>query len=273
MQHVTSSMTDTYPSLIQWVLTHGTRSRPRGLGTTEILDFSLQLTDPTAALPTGVGRKLNTKIAAVEALQLMGGVIDPPALVKASPVFKQFMDGGSFHGGYGQRTRSQLPAVVNRLRKDPHTRQAIATIWDPLHDLFTEGVRDYPCTLSLQFLVRDSRVVMLTHMRSNDAWRGLAYDVFVFTQLQQAVAAALGLKVGTYHHHVGSFHIYDSDLEAINKMMDAEDHGAQEHVDGLFNPGTPWESIADAARSILEGDVRHTHLMNKDTLQWYTNRM
>src|SRR5262245_60296575 len=105
MQHVTDSMQDTYATLVQWVVAHGDRVSPRGKLTYETLDFSLELRKPQHSLAVHTGRKLNPKIAAVEALQLIGGVCDPRQMLHASSAFSEFMDGGTFHGGYGQRTR------------------------------------------------------------------------------------------------------------------------------------------------------------------------
>ena len=52
---------------------------------------------------------------------------------------------------------------------------------------------------------------MVVHMRSNDAYIGLAHDVFAFTFMQEIVARDVGLDLGTYTHSVGSLHLYDQD--------------------------------------------------------------
>ena len=40
-----------------------------------------------------------------------------------------------------------------------------------------------------------------------DAVWGLSYDVPCFVAVQMAVAKALGVAVGRYRHHAGSFHL------------------------------------------------------------------
>ncbi len=57
--------------------------------------------------------------------------------------------------------------------------------------------------------------MLVTTMRSNDAFRGLPHDVFFFTMLQEFVARAVGVDVGEYVHCVGSLHVYDSDQERV----------------------------------------------------------
>lgn len=276
MQLRTDNIRSSYHDLVRTVLEEGNEVSPRGLTTYELLDFSLELTDPRRSLPVHVGRDLNTKIGAIEALQLMGGFIDPQAMLRASSAFKQFMDGGTFHGGYGQRTRGQMLAVLEKLKTDPSTRQAVVTLWDPVHDLFTPGMHDYPCTVALQFMVRDDRLVMLTHMRSNDVWRGLAYDLFVFTQLQQAVAAHLAYDIGSYFHHVSSLHMYETDAEAAARMLeDTEPMLASPPHGRLFMPGVDWDVVQRCTAQIAAREHisdEDLYWLDRGMLQWYKER-
>lgn len=243
-----------YIEVVEYVRDRGAPVSPRGQATREVLDAVVVLEDPTDALPVGIGRKLNPAIAAAEALQLIGGFSDPALMTRVTPNFAQFKDAGVFHGAYGPRVRPQLPAVVERLKKDRDTRQALVVLWDPMHDLFVQDSRDYPCTTMLQFLVRKGRLVLHTTMRSNDVWWGLAYDAFQFTQLQLTVADVLGIPAGPYHHHAVSLHIYDRDLPALAKLhspLDAEP--PTDRPTGL----TGYDSIEAAmwaARSLAAGD-------------------
>lgn len=276
MEIVINDMKKGYENVIASVLLYGDVAYPRNIATHEVVNASVVLTDPTQSLPLGIGRKLNTKIAAVEALQLLGGVMHPAAMLKASPHFADFMDGGTFHGGYGQRTRGQLSAVVDRLRNDPHTRRAVLTMWDPLHDLFTEGAHDYPCTIALQFLIRDDRLQLHTHMRSNDVWRGFAYDVFVFTQLQLAVASCLNLTPGSYFHHVTSLHMYATDVPAYDAMIhpDAMKDYGRDTMRPLVHPGIGIERTQVIARALLcEPDAKMPSDVVEDMWDWYKERV
>ena len=274
MEIVIEDMQMGYTEVLRTVLVHGTESSPRGKGTCELLNATITLSDPQKSLPVGIGRGVNTKIAAVESLQLLGGVLHPEKMLQASGAFSEFMDGGTFHGGYGQRTRAQLPLAVQRLRDDPHSRRALITMWDPLHDLFVEGARDYPCTIALQFLVRDGRLLLHTHMRSNDAWRGLTYDVFVFTQLQLAVAAALNLPVGKYTHHTTSLHVYESDVDDVTALLRQRMRVAPRMFGPLVHQGVPIERTMEIARGILTHDITAgVHEVRDEMLTWYKERV
>ena len=228
--------------------------------TREVLDLTLIVDDPTDVLPVGINRKLNPKIAALEFLQLVGGVQVPQLLVKAAPHFARFQDGEAYHGAYGPRLAAQLPAVVRRLEKDPGTRQAVLQIWDPLHDLLVENRKDYPCTLTLQFLIREGQLQLHTKMRSNDARLGLTYDAFQFTQLQLTVARVLGIDAGPYFHHATSFHIYERDVEASRTLTPAKVGPPEDRPLGL--PYHSIEANIHCAKQLLKGNTF-------DDTQWF----
>lgn len=247
------NFSELYVNTVRYVRDYGRETRPRGMLTYEVPAMTLHLTDTTrAAMPYDVGRKMNPAVGAVEALQLIGGVQHPEIMTRITPNFRLFMDGGTFHGGYGTRTRGQLPAVCDRLRKDRDTRQALLTIWSPLEDLHVDGVHDYPCTVFLQFFIRDGKLEMHTHMRSNDVWWGLAYDAFQFTQLQWSVAYDLGVDPGSYFHHAASMHVYEKDLESIEEL-----HFPMTEAPIVRGIGSRYDEninmISEVARGILAG--------------------
>jgi len=233
--------------------------------TREILGYTFELTCPDLALPVGTGRKVNVGIAAIEALQLVGGWSDPALTVRVAPQMANYMDAGVFHGAYGLRCASQVEAAIRRLTDDRTSRQALVTIWDPLRDM-NDGPRDLPCTITLQWLLRGDLLHAVTYMRSNDFWWGLAYDAFQFSQLQCSIAAHLGVGVGRYHHHVGSFHAYERDWENIAGLTEAptDSHPAVEH--GLHSPGDTWADVRARTRAIATGADVEGH-------DWYQRAM
>jgi len=216
---VLDNMRQGYIDLVDLVTSKGRETSPRGERTLEIPAVTVVLENPADSLPIGIGRKFSPAIAAAEALMLVGGIADPALMVSAGSNFRRFLDAGILHGAYGPRIRNQLPAVERRLRDDPDTRQAVISIWDARYDMGDFTPRDLPCTLVLQFMIRESKLELFTTMRSNDVWWGVAHDFFMFTQLQLSMATALGLKVGSYYHHANSMHVYiDRDEEAISEL-------------------------------------------------------
>lgn len=253
-----------YVDICRGVLRRGSLTSPRGQLTRELLDVTIEVMDPTDCLPIGVGRKLNPAIAAAEALQLIGGVSDPALMTRISPNFERFLDGNGFWGAYGNRVRiddedrgddvHQAQVVIDRLKADKDSRQAVIALWRPELDLNWGGKHDYPCTLSLMFTIRNGFLQLHTTMRSNDVWWGLAYDAFQFTQLQLTVAHALGVPVGSYVHHAVSLHTYERDWAAIEQLdypTTSDRPDLPQGVRQLDADGTLWYQLEADAQSIL----------------------
>jgi thymidylate synthase len=157
---------------------------------------------------------------------------------------KESDDGQTIHGAYGPRlfnTRGhdQVRNVLDLLRRKPTSRRAVIQLFDAA-DL-SKPHKDIPCTCTIQLILRDRRLHMLTSMRSNDVFKGLPHDVFSFTMLQEIIARSLGAELGEYKHAVGSLHLYEEDRE---KALHFIEEGWQSTV--LMPPmpfGDPWPSI------------------------------
>jgi thymidylate synthase len=132
-------------------------------------------------------------------------------------------DGRTLYGAYGPRLfrfrhNDQNSNVVSLLRHKPDSRRAVVQLFNA-EDLAKEH-KEIPCTCSFQFMIRGGRLVMLTYMRSNDAFLGLPHDVFAFTMLQEIIAMKLGIPLGSYKHFVGSLHLYSKDAELAQQYLD-----------------------------------------------------
>lgn len=243
-------LVDGYSKVARHVLEFGDEHAPRGQRTKEILGARINIASPYLSLPLGVGRGLNPGIGIAEALQLIAGESHPEFMVEHFPNFKMFTDGGTwFHGAYGPRIKRQIPKVIENLHSDYSSRQALVTIWDPAYDGYGD-VKDTPCTISLQFFIRDNLLHMVTYMRSNDIWWGLPYDCYQFTMLQANLAHVLGCGVGHYTHNVGSLHLYERDWDKVGDLATSipfEDK--QSLVFQLM--GTTWEAKVATAHRLL----------------------
>jgi thymidylate synthase len=170
-------------------------------------------------------------------------------------------DGVTVYGGYGPRLfnhrgHNQLCNVIALLRDKPSSRRATIQLFDA-EDISRHHV-EVPCTTTLQFMVRDGLVHMLTTMRSNDAYLGLPHDVFCFTILQEIVARSLGCELGFYKHFVGSMHLYDTHRADAQQYVDEE---LQPRIEMPAMPeGNPWPSI----QRLLEAEhqIRNKKMIN-----------
>ncbi len=203
---------DLYSKLVKDVLT-GEKSSPRGMEILEKIGYQFTITDPNKALCTINGRKLNYAFAIIEAFEYLYGQNDANRLCFYNSNMRNFTNStGSFDGAYAPRIKNQLEYVYKTIKKDPDTRQAVIVIRDQ-RDM--QPSRDVPCTLSLQFLLRQKKLHCVVTMRSNDLLWGTPYDVNGFTLIQKNIARWLGVEVGDYVHQAGSLHVY---LNVLSKF-------------------------------------------------------
>jgi thymidylate synthase len=258
-----------YVDLVQYVLNNGEEAAPRGMKTREIEDAVIHIEDVYHTLPLKVGRGTVPGIGAVEACQLLSGTSFPKTVIAVGPQFKNYTeDNGVFHGAYGLRTNGQYDAVIDKLKNDSDSRQAVVTIWNPEYDN-QPSKRDYPCTVLHQFRIRNNKLNMSVYMRSNDVWLGAAYDFFQFTQVQIALASVLGIEPGKYAHHAGSLHIYEQHYEAAEKLTKTN-----ELVDIPSITGATWLDVKASAMAAINAVDNGTILPRlNDAEAWHANAM
>jgi thymidylate synthase len=161
------------------------------------------------------------------------------------PAYVKFADGNIIFGGYGPRLfnwrgLNQLAKVIDVLTRKRDSRRAVIQLFDA-HDIVEEH-NDVPCTCTLQFMNRDGKLHLFTNMRSNDAFLGLPHEVFCFTMLQEIVARAVSVRLGTYKHSVGSLHLYEESSNGAQRFLD---EGWQSTTPMPPMPlGDPWPGIA-----------------------------
>lgn len=235
--------------LADLVVRYGDRVAPRGISTRELLFVTTVIDDLTACLPLDMNRRFNGELAAVETLSLLSGHASKELITAASPRYLEFT-GGELSGAYGPRISPQMPAVIEMLRQDRDTRQALVTIWDPWRDLL-HAHGDRPCTTQIGFVVRDGRLITNTMMRSQDVYLGLTYDLVMFSQLHLTVANILGVDAGPLVHQVRSLHAYERDLDALSGFT--QPGIPRQRLYGLS--GTSWPETADRATRLFYDDL------------------
>ncbi|EAO9156929.1 thymidylate synthase [Salmonella enterica subsp. enterica serovar Muenchen] len=168
---------------------------------------------------------------------------------------------GTINGAYGPRlfgTKNginQIENVIRLLKKRNTSRRAAIQLFDA-NDIAQPFI-DVPCTVGIQFAIRNDSLDMFTFMRSNDARAGLVHDIFAFTMLQEMIAKTLGLNLGVYRHYAASLHIYTEDIPLIEVALK---EGYAPSVPVML--AMPTEdltnylcNIVDAEKRIREGDI------------------
>lgn len=217
-----------------------TRSSPREQPTRELLNVTLRLRDgyrPVINLPE---RRLSYHFMVAEWVWIALGCEDLESISYYNKSITRFSDDGkTFFGAYGPRWVSQLAYVVRKLREDRDSRQAVITIWRPN----PPGTRDVPCTVAMQYLVRDDKLHAIVTMRSSDCWLGIPYDVFNFSMLANIVAGEVGVPLGEIRIQLGSSHMYEHNADSAYQVLAAHEADARESP---VMPQLPGQWPADA---------------------------
>lgn len=245
---------------------------PRGLKVREMTNPTTVIIErPQTGFVDVEGRSLNHAITAVEGASLIGQCSVPEWITDQTRNFAPFANDGIFWGAYGPRAHGDLGQIVSLLKRDPDSRQAVVTLYDSDRDLGRPDIRDVPCTLNIQFRLRDQRwgpedsdvskvLHMWVTMRSNDAWLGLPYDLGQFSLLQYAMAEALGAGIGTYTHSAGSMHLYEKNwddaahLGAVRPILRSGSLGYMSPVP-VFNGNGTLESTSRRMRMLLQDRI------------------
>ena len=132
-------------------------------------------------------------------------------------------DGVTNNSAYGYLMKTafgfnQVEKVIELLKKDPESRRAVINLNTPNEKVIE--TKDEPCTISLQFMIRDERLNCTAVMRSNDIYLGFPYDVAFFTELQKYIADKLMVDYGIYTHFAGSLHVYDKDIWKLDDIIE-----------------------------------------------------
>lgn len=190
----------------------------------ELLNAVVEITDPTRNIVSNKIRKMPMRYAVGELLWYLSGSNKVKDIAQYSKVWENLSDNGiTVNSAYGYRIKyafgfDQLEQVKKMLHDNPNSRQAVIHIKDPV-DYSQHPTKDVPCTVCLQFFIRDEKLYMTTYMRSNDIWMGFPYDVFSFCAMQVLMAMELGVEVGTYTHHAASLHLYQRDYKTACRNM------------------------------------------------------
>ncbi len=237
---------------VQTALQAGEPASPRGQAIREVWNYTCHIDYPHLIPFEVPGRNLRQFIGAVEALQLVGQTHHPEIVTEGVKSMAKYANHGIFHGAYGQRVFGQLQRVERLLQYDPDSRQAVISIYDGSRDLL-QPVSDIPCTLTIQFYIRNGALGMRVSMRSNDVWLGLPYDLIQFAALQCAMADSLGIPAGVYTHTVGSLHLYDRDKDVAYGLATIPPLQSHERKYERVWGGHSVAENSRRARSILNG--------------------
>lgn len=217
----TDNANNAWIRLLNDIRRDGNTVKPRDMPTLELL-ANQTVVDMNAPIVTVKARKVSYQFMFAEAWHILSGREDVESLLPYSPSIGRFSDNGTtFEGAYGPRVVRQLNYAVKCLIADEDSRQAVITIFSPN----PAPSKDIPCTLSLEFLVRDKKLHCIASMRSSDAWIGYIYDVFNFSaiaayiMLEVNALSSLNISLGNLYLTAGSQHLYEDKYERARDIV------------------------------------------------------
>lgn len=206
--------------------TMGDEASPRGYGTRELLGWSAVLLNPRDRLSQNKARDLRVGYAAAHvAWNLRQGNDDSILFWNPNGRWIQHEDLTFYGANYGQRIWHYLHEAMHLLQEDTATRRAWVPIWKPedMIDRFNQSFysrkgKDVPCTLGFGLRNVQGSLDMEVVMRSQSIGVA-AYDLFLFTTLQELVANTLDLDLGVLRYHALSLHYYLNEPQRMEELQ------------------------------------------------------
>lgn len=204
---------------------------PRKKTTREILSVVLEITNPYDRIVKNKHRKISLKYLVGEWLWYERASNLLNEIAYYSSFWNKISDDGkTANSAYGYRIKgchlqpevNQWKYAKNQLLIDKNTRRAVIFIIS--NSDACKKTKDFPCTMFLQFLIRDKQLHLICNMRSNDLILGFCYDAATFTIFQEKMLLELkenipDLKMGHYFHFASSMHVYERHYKMIDDVL------------------------------------------------------
>lgn len=129
---------------------------------------------------------------------------------------------------YGSQNNHQYDCVLNHLKNDNNSRQAVAIYTRP--DIHYIAGKDMICTLTVQYLIRNYRLHVIVNMRSCDIIYGYRNDVIWQKHVAKQLIKdlwLLGIKVHktpVITWNCGSLHIYEKHFYLLKQYKQCIDY-------------------------------------------------
>ena len=265
-----------FQDLINEIEEYGSVSQPRDMKVKE-LTVTTRSFDPTRTIANFESRKFNWKYFAGELCWYLNRDRDVDYIGQFSKMWSTLTNPNSneINSNYGSLLfGEQLEWVVDSLKADKNTRQAIAFLNQPKFQF--EGNKDFVCTMYLNFFIRDNKLNMKVQMRSNDIFYGLTFDAPFFSFVQQHVRLWLleeypDLELGKYYHSADNIHFYERHFEMADKIKNeiAGDTFQMNIQKPLFNIENGSMLLTEYGSSFI--DAVNDGVKNKSDQTYYNN--
>ena len=243
---IKDSFNEAYRELAEMILysPEYTITSKDGADLSEIVDFKFTVTDPTKCFATC--RQLSMSYLRGELKFYLSGSPFVEDITVHSKFWNKISDDGrTVNSNYGKlllhdrnlHNYTQFEYAEEMLTRNIESKKAVMVIYNKDHAYKS---KDNPCTMFLQFVVREGILHLYVKMRSSDIWFGLPYDVPFFCLIQLMMVNRLEQKgmdvsVGTYNHQSTSLHLYERNRSEIVNSFRETDNGKELSQEHLFS--------------------------------------
>jgi len=256
-----------YKEFIKTIQQGNYRDDRTGTGTQSIFGYNMNL-DISNHLACITIKKVFIKRVVSELIWFLQGSTDVAELKKLDPNNK-IWDGntseefvkdrgclaGNIGKGYGYQWRrsggsfDQVAYCLDLLKNNPTSRRIIINAWNPSE---LDEMALPPCHMMIQFYVEGNKLSGHLYQRSADVFLGVPFNYLSYSILIWLFAALCGYKPDKLIVSYGDAHIYNTHVEAIEKMMKNESTGKypimalSENVIKKLNEGVDPIQIIDS---------------------------
>ncbi len=249
-----SDLMDTiYSKLIQSVMTNGQPVNFVAGKAKELSNVGWLLEDARNGIVLSPFRNLNYAYTVVAMLGLFQeGRKNVEPICHYNPDKAGFLNPqlDEWDGSYAHRLHkyNQLPKMYEILKRDPNSRKAVVSFYNPAHDFHYYESRNVCEALSLIFTVKNKKLNATATFRSQDLLE-LPYDVIQLTFLQSVLASWLHLEVGEYYHFTQSLVAFEQDEEQLQQISTQDWHIGTHPLKTML----PW----DLAQKETYQEIKH----------------
>lgn len=248
---------DIYRGLLHDIVERGDDHSSRGLGVKKIGPVTVIFLDPRERFLTCPGRLIHPYFQVLESIWILGGHGDLEFISHYLKNMENYADNREeFHAPYGVRMRhwndhrdnkdytwkmvDQFENCFRYLQKEPDTRHAVMSFWNPSLDHCDVVTNDRPCNITFQFLIENGKLDLYIFNRSNDInWGLMNTNVVQFSVLLEVMALLLGIPVGKQIHMITNLHVYDFQGEITQRVL------GKDYFFNIYNHVRPTAFKAD----------------------------
>lgn len=137
------------------------------------------------------------------------------------------------------KTMNQVDVIIDRLTENVGSNRAIAVLYQAGMD--SQRV-DIPCLQLVQALVRNDNLYLSVFFRSNDIYGAWPSNMYFITHLGLLIQERLekenpNVTFAGIDYHVSSAHIYKTDVDAAEKVIESMKSGLDDAMNMVLNKG------------------------------------